>query len=537
MEYRLSAQFRMDAAGRPLPNQTGPSIEAAGRYFRARDYPAAARECDAILALRPHDFDALHLRGVLLLEQKQPAEALDHLQRASEQRTDVAQLHFNIGNALLALKRHGEAVEAFRRALALRPDDPDTLNNLGNALLGDLQYEEAEACLRRTLALRPGSAKPLYNLGRALVSLDRLEEAAACFQQALAAVGPDVEARRLIDLYVNLSDVRVRQCRYEEALAICRGVPQAIADAPAIRWNESLTLLILGDYAEGWRKYECRFLVPDHDSPREGAATLDLDAVAGKRVLVFPEQGRGDMIQFARYLPLLAARGATVLVEMYADLMPLFDCIEGVTCVATPDDPPPQHDLLTPLLSLPVAFGTTLESVPASVPYLSVPQQRLEHWKARLGPRQGPRVGIAWRGSKESAPRSAIQVQSLAPLLALAGVEFHCLHKEVSPEDGAWLAANTAVIRHDSMVGDFADTAALIAQLDLVISIDTAVAHLAGALAKPVWIMLAFSPDWRWLIGREDSPWYPTSRLFRQPRRGDWDDVVRRVTAAMSCVA
>ncbi|HTW72701.1 MAG TPA: tetratricopeptide repeat protein, partial [Acetobacteraceae bacterium] len=219
MEYRLSAQFRTDAAGRPLPNQTGPSIEAAGRHFRARDYPAAARECDAILAVRPHDFDALHLRGVLLLEQKQPAEALDHLRRASKQRTDVAQLHFNIGNALLALKRHGEAVEAFRRALALRPDDPDTLNNLGNALLGDLQYEEAEACLRRTLALRPGSAKPLYNLGRALVSLDRLEEAAACFQQALAAVGPDVEARRLIDLYVNLSDVRVRQCRYEEALA------------------------------------------------------------------------------------------------------------------------------------------------------------------------------------------------------------------------------------------------------------------------------------------------------------------------------
>ncbi|HUN39464.1 MAG TPA: tetratricopeptide repeat-containing glycosyltransferase family protein [Acetobacteraceae bacterium] len=533
MEYRLSAQFRLDGAGRPLRHETGPAIEEAGRHYRARDYPAAARVCDAILALRPQDFDALHLRGVLFLEEQRPADALDHLRRASQTRADVAQLQFNIGNALMALKRHGDAAEAFCHALALRPDDPDTLNNLGNALLGDSRYQEAEACLRRTLALRPGSAKPLYNLGRALVSLDQLEDAAACFQEALAAAGSDLEERRLIDLYVNLCDVRVRQGRYEEALAICRGVPQSIAHAPAIRWNESLTLLILGDYAEGWRKYECRFQVPDHDPPREAAAALDLDTVAGKRVLVFPEQGRGDMIQFARYLPMLAARGATALVEMYADLIPLFERIEGVAQVGTPDDPPSQYDLLTPLLSLPAAFGTTLDRVPDAVPYLSVPLQRRMQWAAWLGPRQRRRVGIAWRGSTESAPRSALPLPALAPLLALAGVEFHCLHKEVSPEDRTWLDTNATVTCHDARLGDFADTAALIEQLDLVISIDTAVAHLAGALAKSAWIMLPFSPDWRWLRHREDSPWYPTARLFRQPRRGDWDDVVRRVAGAL----
>lgn len=534
MEYRLSARFRLDAGGRSLPNEAGPSIEQAGHDYRARDYASAARVCDAILALRPDDFDALHLRGVVLLEQQQPADALEHLQRAARQRADVAQLHFNIGNALLALKRHREAAATFRRALELRPADPDTLNNLGNALIGDARYHEAEACLRQALAVRPGTAKPLYNLGRALVWLDRLEEAAACFHHALAAVGPEVEDRRLIDLYVNLCDVRVRQCRYQDALAICRNVPPAIAHAPAIQWNESLTLLVLGDYAEGWRKYECRFLVPDHDPPRVSAATLDLDAVAGQRVLVFPEQGRGDMIQFARYLPLLAARGAAVLVEMYADLIPLFAQIDGVAQATTPDDPTPDHDLLTPLLSLPAAFGTTLDSVPAAVPYLSVPPRHLAQWGARLGPRQGPRVGIAWRGSSKSAPRSAVPLPTLAPLLTVPGVAFHCLHKDISPEHRAWLAANTAVTCHDAMLGDFADTAALIAQLDLVISIDTAVAHLAGALAKPVWLMLPFSPDWRWLQHRDDSPWYPTARLFRQQQHGDWDDVVRRVTAALS---
>jgi len=532
--YRLSARFRTDGKGRPLPDDARPPIEAAGRLYRARDFTAAAAICDAILAELPHDFDALHLRGVLLLEEQRLDQALESLRRAERVRAGVAQLQFNIGNTLLALKRHAEAADAFGRALVLQPDDPDTLNNLGNALSRDSRYEAAVTCLRRALALRPGSPQPLYNLGRALLGLDRLDEAADCFLAALAIVGPDIEPARLIDLYTSLSDVRVRQCRYEEALAICRGVPAGIADAPGIQWNESLALLILGEYTEAWRKYECRFQVPDHDPPRTGAAVLDLNAVAGRHVLVFAEQGRGDAIQFARYLPMLAARGATVLVEMYADLLPLFAEIEGVARAVTSDDPQPQYDLLTPLLSLPTAFGTTLESVPMAVPYVRVPTEHARRWAGRLGPRVRPRVGIAWHGSARSALHSALPLRAAAPLLAVPGVDFHCLQKEISPDDRAWLAAHGAVACHDAALEDFADTAALIAQLDLVISIDTAVAHLAGALASPVWIMLPFSPDWRWLRDREDSPWYPTARLFRQRHRSDWNDVVRRVTDALS---
>jgi tetratricopeptide (TPR) repeat protein len=533
MLYQLSTRFRTDATGRRLPDDPGAGIEAAARHYRAHDYVAARRACDAILARQPRHFDALHLRGVLHLEQGRPGEGLEYLRRAEHERPDEPRLQFHIGNTLLALKLFDEATIAFRRSLALRPGDVDTLNNLGNALSGGLRHDEAIVCFRQALAIRPDAPQVLYNLGRALLTLDRLEEADGSFRAALAFAGPTVEATRLIDLYNSLSEVLIQQGRHDEALAVCRGVPVSIADAPAIRWNENLTLLMLGDYAEGWRKYECRFLVPEHDPPREGAAALDLGRVAGQRVLVFPEQGRGDMIQFARYLPLLAARGAHVLVEMYADLKPLFETIDGVAQVVTPDAPMPEHDKLTPLLSLPLAFGTTVENIPAQVPYLRVPEPRIARWAARLGPRMRPRIGIAWWGSQH-IPRRSMAIGTLAPVLRMPGLDFHALQKDFPPGDRDWLVAHPLAADHSAALEDFADTAALIAHMDLVISIDTSAAHLAGALGVPVWIMLPFSPDWRWLREREDSPWYPTARLFRQTRRGDWDDVVRRVAEALS---
>jgi len=533
MQYRLSTQFRTDAEGRRLPDTVEPGIADAARHYRAHDYPAAARVCDAILERQPRHFDALHLRGVLHLEEKQPEAALHYLRRAEQAQSDEPQLQFHIGNAQHALQRHAEAEGAFRRSLALRPGDVDTLNNLGNVLSCGLRHEEAADCFRLALAIRPDAPSALYNLGRALLALDRPESAADSFRAALAFAGPDIDAARLIDLHASLCEALIQQCRYDEALAVCRDAPASIADAPTLQWNESLTLLMLGDYAEGWRKYECRFLVPDHDPPRDGAAPLDLDQVAGQRVLVFPEQGRGDMIQFARYLPLLAACGARVLVEMYADLKPLLETIDGVAQVVTPDAAMPEHDKLTPLLSLPLAFGTSVENIPAQVPYLRAPESRAAGWAVLLPQRTRPRIGIAWWGSQHIARRS-MTIATLAPILRIPGLDFHALQNELPPSDQDWLAAHPLMTDHSAALEDFADTAALIAQIDLVISIDTAVAHLAGALGVPVWIMLPFSPDWRWLRDREYSPWYPTARLFRQTRRGDWDDVVQRVAAALS---
>ena len=575
MPYRLSAQFLTDANGRRLADAAGPRIEAAARYYRARDHVAAAQVCDAILEQEPEHFDAMHLRGVLYLDTQKPEEALDYLRRAEPLHPDDPQLWFHIGNALLALRRYDEAVEACRRSLVLRPDDVDTLNNLGNALSNSLRYEEAIACFRQALAIRPDAPPVRYNLGRAFAAVDRLEEAVDSFRAALTLIRPDTEPARLIDLHNSLGEVLIQLGRYDEALDVCRLAPAAIADAPSIRWNESLTLLMLGDYAEGWRKYECRFLVPEHDPPRAGAAAVDLAAVAGQRVLVFPEQGRGDMIQFARYLPLLAAHGAHVVVEMYPELKPLFETIDGVTHVVTPDDAMPDHDRLTPLLSLPLAFGTVLGNIPAQVPYLRAPDAYKTRWAERLGPRTRRRIGIVWWGAQH-IPRRSMRLATLAPVLELPGLEFHALQKDIPQPDRNWLLPSSApkpdtprhpllshcvfavhdageavrgaeesnssapgtthplVTDHSAALEDFADTAALIGHMDLVISIDTSVAHLAGALGVPVWIMLASSPDWRWLRDRDDSPWYPSARLFRQARRGDWDDVVRRVAAALS---
>lgn len=533
MQYRLSTRFRIDAAGRAVAAAEETDIAVAARHYRARDFAAAARVCEAIVQRQPHDFDALHLRGVLCLEQGEPDEALTWLRRAEAQRPGDPLLLFHIGNALLAARRHPDAEAAFRRSLALRPAHFDALNNLGNALAGQDRHAEAMAVFRQAQALRPDAPHPWYGLGRALAALQQPEEAVESFRAALARMDAHAEPGRLTDLYVGLCEALVQQCRFREALALCREAPTAIVDTPKLQWSASLALLMLGDYAAGWRTYEIRFLVPEHDPPREGAAVLDVDAVAGRRVLLFPEQGRGDMIQFARYVPMLAARGATVLVEMYADLAPLFEALPGVAQVVLPDETMPEHDLLTPLLSLPHAFGTVLETVPATVPYVTVPDSCRRRWAARLGPRRAPRVGVAWWGSQHIAKRS-MPIAALAPLLLRDGVAFHALQKEIVPADQAWIAAHRRVTDHSAALGDFADTAALIAHMDLVVTIDTAVAHLAGALGRPVWIMLPFSADWRWLCDRDDSPWYPTARLFRQRRPGDWDDVVRRVADALT---
>jgi len=288
----------------------------------------------------------------------------------------------------------------------------------------------------------------------------------------------------------------------------------------------SLCLLLLGRFDEGWRAYEERFGVGNHDPRPEGAIVLDPDRVAGKRVLILTEQGRGDMVQFIRYAPLLQQRGATVLVQAYPDLVPLLAAMPGIAAVVSTDDPRPQADLVTSVMSLPLAFRIH----PANVPYLRVPPDCLG-----LGPRTRPRIGVTWSGSTHSYDRSAMPAETLAPLLALPGFEFHCLQKEIVDRDQAWLdAAGPPINLHVRALGDFADTAALIEQMDVIVTIDTAIVHLAGGLAKPVRVMLPFSPDWRWLLERQDSPWYPTARLFRQPTRGAWAPVVQAVVADLN---
>jgi hypothetical protein len=405
------------------------------------------------------------------------------------------------------------------------------LTNLGNTLGQSGRHDEAVACYWQVLELDARHVLARFNLGRSLFALDRLDESVVAFRQALADAPADIDRDRLADIHGSLGQALLALGRYDEALAACDAIatwqPQVAA------WNESLVLLLLGRYEEGWRKYGGRWGVAGHDPPRPDARVPDLSEVDGKRVLLTPEQGHGDLIQFARYAPRLAALGARVTMQTYVELKALMQTLDGVERVISPGEMEQPADIVTPLLSLPVVFDTRLDSIPAEVPYLHAPAQHIADWQRRLAPHLRPRVGLAWWGSQH-IPKRSIQIEALLPLLSLPGIELHALQKEIPTPQRDWLSSHGGLIDHSAELNDYADTAALMSLLDLVVTIDTSVAHLAGALGRPVWIMLQHSADWRWLLHRDDSPWYPTARLFRQRHTGDWGGVVKDVAQALA---
>ena len=465
----------------------------------------------------------------MCLDRSQYSDAIEYLLRAEVERADDGLVQYHLGTALLGLKQYEHAEPPLRRAVVLRPGDRGARNNHGNALAGMGRHDEAIECFQHVLAGQPDYAAAHYNLGRSLAALDRLEDAVAGFEAALRIGSTDAD--RLADVHASLGEALLGLGRHDEALATCHAMSALRPEAA--KWNESLVLLLLGRYAEGWRQYEGRWHVADHDPPREGACVPDRAEVAGRRILLICEQGRGDMIQFARYAPMLVRQGARVALETYADLAVLMRTLDGVETVIAVGEPEPPADIVTPLLSLPLVFATEVHSIPRDVPYLRAPADRLASLRKRLGPRCCPRIGIAWWGSQH-IPKRSLPVEALLPLLSLPGFEFHALQKEIPPAQREFLSAHPVLHDHSAELGDFADTAALISLLDLVVTIDTSVAHLAGALGKPVWIMLQHSADWRWLLERDDSPWYPTARLFRQQKRGDWAGVVSDVARALS---
>ena len=495
-----------------------PRLQEAARLYTARDYPGAEAACRGVLGEAPGDFDALHLLGVVLTLQDRPAEAVPFLRDAAAIGAGNGLVVVNLGNALLALEQY-EALLALPVA-----GNADGLNNLGLAYRGLGRHDAAAGAFRQAVAARWDHAGGWFNLAGSLLKLGRLEDALHASTRALRVAPLDTPVQRLADSVNETGRILLALGRPLDALARWRDFLNNYPGQISVVWNMSLCLLLLGRFEEGWRAYECRFEVPGHDGRPAGAAVLDPAQIAGKRVLILTEQGRGDMLQFIRYAPLLAARGATVLVEAYPDLMALVAAMPCVSMVTGTGDPRPEADLATPAMSLPLAFGYH----PANIPYLGVPAGRT----VRLEPSIRPRVGVAWSGSVHSRERSALPAEALAPLLALPGFTFHCLQTEIAEPDRAWLrSVQLDIALHEGELRDFADTAALIAAMDIVVSIDTAVAHLAGAMGKPLLLMLAFNPDWRWMLGRSDSPWYPTARLYRQPAPGAWGPVVEAVIA------
>ncbi|HLH97399.1 MAG TPA: tetratricopeptide repeat protein [Xanthobacteraceae bacterium] len=550
---------------------------------------------DRALSIRADYVEALNNRGIVLRDLGRPAEALASFEQALAFRPSFADALNNRGNALQSLDRPLEALASYDAALALQPRNALALNNRGNALRRLRRHEEAIASYDRALEIDRGYADALNNRGIALRELNRLDAALASFDAALAAradftkalanrgallqlLSRPAEALECYDKLLALKDDHT-EAHYNRGIALrdLRRLPESLAsfdralalradDADALNnrglvlrdlerplealasfdsalsiapdnaemhVNRSCLRLLLGDYESGWEEFEWRWQVAEIARwRREFSKPLWLGdhSLTGKAILLHAEQGLGDAIQFVRYAPLLAAAGAEVLIEAPQPLQDLFAQMPGVSCFA-PGEVPEDFDYHCPLLSLPLAFKTTVVTIPATVPYLSVPDQRVTRWNGALAETGRLRVGVVWAGNpmfKNDQTRS-VGLGPLLPLLSLPAIDFYSLQKDMRSGDRERLAACAGVMHLGDALADFADTAAVIGALDLVISSDTSVAHLAGALGKPTWILLQHVADWRWLIGREDSPWYPSARLFRQPKDGDWESVVRRV--------
>ena len=419
-------------------------------------------------------------------------------------------------------------------AIAIDPANPTAHSHGADALCKLNRLGEAEAAYRRAIALDPTLTEAYGGLTKVLHLTDRDEEALACAEKSLIDAKDPAHAHRILGTALTALN------RYEDAIDQFRAA-QIIdpADATA-RTHEGMALLALGRFQEGWLCYEARRTATAVNTTfRDLPQPLwhgDAD-ISGQSILLHAEQGLGDTIQFLRYAPLAAARGARVWLEVPRPLCRLAATVEGVAGVVVTGDPLPDCAFQCPLLKLPMAFGTGADSIPATVPYIHADRQAVAAWQQRLGATRRRRVGIAVSGNRDLPDNRlrSIPVARLLPLLRRQDCEFHIIQTGLAEADAAELA-QLGVYDHSGALSDFADTAALMSVLDLIISVDSAPAHLAGALARPIWLLPQFSADWRWQRDRTDSPWYPTMRLFRQPRPGDWDGVVADVGRALDTV-
>jgi tetratricopeptide (TPR) repeat protein len=513
-------------------------LEEAVRRHRQGRLDDAERLYRRVLAHRPQQPDALHLLGVVRHQKGDHHEALPLLRRALGRAPTNAVYLNSLASVLLALDRPAEADTALTRALVLRPDYAEAWNNLGNARTRLGRWIEAVEAYDRALVARPDYPEALGNRGSALRLLSRLEDARASLERALA-VRPGYTTA-LANLGLVLHDLG----RFEDALATYDRALDREPDHAEAHANRAILLLRLGRFAEGWREYEWRWQVPGFTTaPRDFARPLwDGRPYPGRTLLVHAEQGLGSAIQFARLLPLAAERGGTLILECQPPLARLFrtsfaDGGGPVRAVIERGSPLPSFDLHVPMMSLPHRLGVTLDNLPAAVPYLRAEAEQTRAWAARLTDRPPPRIGLVWAGNPGHANdhNRSLPPEILRPLVAAGGASFFSL--QVGSGGTVDAFPNDGVVDLGTELDDFSTTAAVVATLDLIVSVDTAVAHLAGALDRPCWLLLPHPVEWRWLHGRDDSPWYPSFRLFRQRRHGDWADVIARVAASLRSLA
>jgi tetratricopeptide (TPR) repeat protein len=490
---------------------------------------------DMALEIQPGNAALFGNKGVVLQNLVRHPEALACFDAAIAINPHSANTWFNRGNSLKDLKCFQDALISYDQALAISPNDAEIHNNRGVSLQALKYLELALESFEKALALHFSYAQAHYNRGMVLQDLGRFEDALASFDLAIRLNPNYLEARNNRGLV--LQDIN----RLEDALASFDAALAIKPDYPDGCWNKGLLLILLGQYREGWALYEWRWKTSSYLQARQFSAPLWLgqESLAGKTIFVYPEQGFGDFMQFCRYIQPLESRGAHVVLEVPRPLFGLVSSMGGnFTMVERGAESGVELidvDFQCPIMSLPLAMQTEVDAIPASIPYLFAHDEKRVAWETRLGPKHKARIGLVWTGSashKNDHNRS-LGVDRLAPILALP-LEFHCLQKELRPKDSETLESFPQIHQHLDALNDFSDTAALIAQMDLVISVDTSVAHLAGAMGKKTWILLPFMPDYRWMLNRSDSPWYPNATLFRQPESGHWERLIAKVADQLS---
>jgi tetratricopeptide (TPR) repeat protein len=486
---------------------------------------------DRAIAFKPDHAEAYYNRGNILREFERLEEALSSYDRAIALKPNYAEAYSSRGIALKDLKRSEAALVSCDRAIALKPDLAEAHNNRGNALKDLKQFDGALASYDQAIALKPGIATVHHNRANVLMELQRTEEALASYDLAIALRADYAEA------HSNRGTALRKLNRLKEALASYETAIALEPDLAGAYANQSLCSLLMGHFEQGLRQYEWRKKIEKPFGARSFLQPLWLGEpdLAGKTLFIHWEQGFGDTIQFCRYAKLVEPRGARVIMSVQQPLHGLLQKLSPTIEIIDAEDTPAGFDYHCPLLSLPLALGTTLATIPAEQQYLSADAELRSAWSARLPAKSKPRIGVVWSGRPVPDPYRSIELDRCVPLFDL-DAHWVCLQKEVRDGDLARLRQDGRIMFFGDDLRDFSDTAALLDLMDLVITIDTSVAHLAGAMGKPVWILLPYNPDWRWLLDRDDSPWYPSARLFRQSQIGDWTSVLDSVTNKLRSV-
>ena len=502
----------------------------ARQYQQSGHLAVAADLCRQLVEQRPKHAEGLHLMGIISHQQGDLIAAMDYIRRAIKVKGTVPLYYSNLGEMCRQAGRLDEAIAAAKRALELQPNLPPTLNNLGIAYFDREDFAAAEKYYRRALALDPNFPEAHNNLGNVLRQQHKFEEAIPEYSRAMELKPGYADAS------ANLGGVFHILGRFEEAMSSYRWALTLSPNQPHAHTGLGILHLLHADFDHGWPEYEWRLLMPESHHVAPPGPAWDGSNPAGLRILVYGEQGFGDALQFCRYLPALRDMGATVLLRLPAPVVGIIgDSLPGIDVSAGPGLP--SYDCHCALLSMPHRFQTRLNTIPSPVGYLRARPETAAKWAERLGTGPELKVGLVWTGNPRNVNNRyrSVTAEALLPLLGIEGTRFFSL--QVGARHGELTKCSQGAVPDLSAeLVDYGETAAVIANLDVVLTICTSVAHLAGGMGKPLWVLLNSVPDWRWMLEREDSPWYPSARLFRQRKLGEWGDVLERVGAELRAV-